>query len=77
MIDLERVGKRIAFLRKERKLTGEALAELLEVSPQAVSKWENARCLPETSILPALAEALNCSIDSLRSEERRVGKECM
>ena len=46
MIDLERVGKRIAFLRKERKLTGEALAELLEVSPQAVSKWENARCLP-------------------------------
>ena len=58
MIDLERVGKRIAFLRKERKLTGEALAELLEVSPQAVSKWENARCLPETSILPALAEAL-------------------
>lgn len=60
MIDLERVGKRIAFLRKERKLTGEALAELLEVSPQAVSKWENARCLPETSILPALAEALNC-----------------
>lgn len=65
MIDLERVGKRIAFLRKERKLTGEALAELLEVSPQAVSKWENARCLPETSILPALAEALNCSIDSL------------
>lgn len=33
MIDLERVGKRIAFLRKERKLTGEALAELLEVSP--------------------------------------------
>lgn len=65
MIDLEKVGKRIALLRRERRLTGEALAERLQVSPQAVSKWENARCLPETAILPALAEALDCSIDSL------------
>lgn len=65
MIDLEKVGKRISTLRRERKLTGEALAELLQVSPQAVSKWENARCLPETAVLPALAEALDCSIDSL------------
>lgn len=65
MIDLEKVGKRIASLRRERRLTGEALAERLQVSPQAVSKWENARCLPETAVLPALAEALDCSIDSL------------
>ncbi len=65
MIDLEKVGKRIAALRRERRLTGEALAERLQVSPQAVSKWENARCLPETAVLPALAEALECSIDSL------------
>lgn len=35
------------------------------MSPQAVSKWENAKCLPETSVLPGLAEALDCSIDSL------------
>lgn len=65
MIDLEKTGKRIALLRKERGYTGEALAEQLQVSPQAISKWENARCLPETAILPALAEALDCSIDSL------------
>lgn len=65
MIDLEKVGKRIAAQRKERGYTGEALAEQLNVSPQAVSKWENAKCLPETAILPALAEALDCSIDSL------------
>ena len=64
-VDIEKTGKRIAFLRKERGYTGEALAERLQVSPQAVSKWENARCLPETSVLPALAEALGCSIDSL------------
>lgn len=65
MIDLEKIGKRIAALRRERGYTGEALAERLHVSPQAVSKWENAKCLPETAILPALAEALECSIDSL------------
>lgn len=63
--DMEKTGKRIAFLRKERGYTGESLAEQLQVSPQAVSKWENARCLPETSVLPALAEALGCSIDNL------------
>ncbi|MDE7211777.1 MAG: helix-turn-helix domain-containing protein [Lachnospiraceae bacterium] len=65
MIDLEKIGKQIATLRKERGFTGEALAERLQVSPQAVSKWENAKCLPETALLPALAEALDCSIDSL------------
>lgn len=69
MIDLEKIGKRIASLRKEWGYTGEELAERLRVSPQAVSKWENARCLPETAILPALAEALNCSIDSLLCPE--------
>ena len=65
MIDKEKIGKRIAALRKEQGYTGEALAERLQVSPQAVSKWENAKCLPETAILPALAEVLDCSIDNL------------
>ena len=65
MFTSELAAKRIAALRKERGYTGEALAERLSVSPQAVSKWENAKCLPETAILPALAEALECSIDSL------------
>lgn len=65
MIDLEKIGKRIATLRREQGYTGEALAERLHVSPQAVSKWENGKCLPETAILPALAESLGCSIDSV------------
>ncbi|MCM1025195.1 MAG: helix-turn-helix domain-containing protein [Roseburia sp.] len=65
MVDLEKVGKRISQLRKAQGYTGEALAERLGVSPQAVSKWENGRCLPEASILPGLARALDCSIDSL------------
>ena len=61
MINLEKTGKWISSLRRERVYTGEALAERLQVSPQAVSKWENGLSL----ILPALAEALDCSIDSL------------
>ncbi|MDE7297537.1 MAG: helix-turn-helix transcriptional regulator, partial [Lachnospiraceae bacterium] len=65
MIDLKKTGAQIAALRRARGYTGEALAEKLHISPQAVSKWENAKCLPETAILPALAEALDCSIDSL------------
>lgn len=65
MMELEKIARRIASLRRERGYTGEALAERLQVSPQAVSKWENAKCLPDTAILPALAEALDCSIDSL------------
>lgn len=64
-LDKEKIGKRISALRRERGYTGETLAERLQVSPQAVSKWENAKCLPETAVLPELAEALDCSIDSL------------
>ena len=62
MINLEKTGKWISSLRRERVYTGEALAERLQVSPQAVSKWENGKCLPETAILPALAEALDYSL---------------
>ena len=65
MIDTVKTGKKIALLRKEKGLTGEKLAALLDVSPQAISKWENGKCLPETSLLPALANTLGCSIDSL------------
>ncbi|MCL1951705.1 MAG: helix-turn-helix transcriptional regulator [Oscillospiraceae bacterium] len=65
MIDTTKIGRRIAALRKERGLTGEAFAELLDVSPQAVSKWENGKNLPETALLPALSRALGVSIDSI------------
>lgn len=42
----ETLGKRIASLRKKADLTQEELAEKLDVSPQAVSKWENDMVLP-------------------------------
>ncbi|MCL2058217.1 MAG: helix-turn-helix domain-containing protein [Oscillospiraceae bacterium] len=64
-MDTDKTGARIASMRKERGLTQESLAEMLGVSPQAVSKWENGRALPETALLPGLAKALETSIDSL------------
>ena len=65
MIDTKKVGERIATLRKERGLTGEKFAELLDVSPQAVSKWETGKNLPETVLLPAISKLLGVSIDSI------------
>ena len=65
MIDLKKIGQRIAKLRKERGMTGEAFAELLHVSPQSVSKWETGKNLPETILLPKISKLLGVSIDSI------------
>ncbi len=49
------LGTRIRALRKERGLTQEALAQALEVSRQAVTKWEDGSSLPSTANLFALS----------------------
>ena len=59
------IGKNIHTLRKKQGLTQEELAGLVNVSFQAVSKWENGNSLPDISVLPLLANALHCNIDSL------------
>ncbi|MDE5859624.1 MAG: helix-turn-helix domain-containing protein, partial [Oscillospiraceae bacterium] len=59
------IGKNICNLRKQNGLTQEELAGRLNVSFQAVSKWENGVSLPDVSTLPLLAKSLGCSIDSL------------
>ncbi|MEK5450787.1 helix-turn-helix domain-containing protein [Paenibacillus sp. FSL R7-0331] len=65
MINIEKTGKRIALLRREKKLSQEQLAEQLHVSAQAISKWETGRSLPETATLPLLSAVLGHSIDSI------------
>ena len=59
------LGKRIASLRKEKNLKQEDLAQMLNISPQAISKWENDLTCPDISILPELSKILNVSIDEL------------
>lgn len=61
------LGKRIAALRREKELTQDALAEMLGVSPQAVSKWENDQTCPDISLLPKLAQELGVTVDELLS----------
>lgn len=55
----------ISELRKERGLTQKELANLLGVSFQAVSKWENGATLPDVSLLPALSEIFKVSVDQV------------
>lgn len=59
------IGKNIRTLRIRRQLTQEQLARLLNISPQAVSKWENEQTLPDLSIIAMLCRALNTSADEL------------
>lgn len=61
------LGNRIAQLRKEKGFTQDDLAQMLDVSPQAVSKWENDLTCPDISLLPKLAQILGVSVDTLLS----------
>ncbi|MBR6502419.1 MAG: helix-turn-helix transcriptional regulator, partial [Clostridia bacterium] len=57
-MDLVKIGKFIAERRKEQNLTQVQLAESLGITDRAVSKWENGRSLPDSSIMLNLCELL-------------------
>lgn len=59
------LGNRIATYRKEKNMTQEQLATLLNVSNQAVSKWEASQCCPDVTLLPQLADIFDVSLDAL------------
>ena len=63
------IGKRISALRREKGLKQEGIAQALDVSSQAVSKWENDQSCPDISLLPKLAKLLGVSVDILLSGE--------
>ncbi len=60
-----RIGENITFLRKKKGLTQDELAKELNVSNQAVSKWEAGKCCPDIELLPVLAHFFEVSIDEL------------
>ena len=74
MVDIKQFGETLAALRKKQGLTGERFAELLNVSSQAVSKWETGKNLPETALLPDISKLLMVSIDSLLLPKKHPGK---
>ncbi len=59
------LGQRIKLKRKELNLTQEDLANKLDVTYQAVSKWENGTSLPEIQLLNKIAKSLNTTYDFL------------
>ncbi len=64
-MDSLKIGQYIQRLRKAAGLTQKDLAEKLQVSFQAVSKWENGDALPDTGLLLDLSDALGTTVDKL------------
>lgn len=58
-------GQIIKKLRRDADMTQERLAELLSISPQAVSRWEIDAAMPDVSLLPPLANLFNVTTDYL------------
>ena len=75
IMNIEKIGQQICYLRKARGLTQADLGERLGASFQAVSKWERGETLPDISLLSTLSDALETTIDNiLRIEDRPVFK---
>lgn len=60
-----KIGEKIKELRKSQDITQEKLADYLNISYQAVSKWENGLALPDITLLPKLANFFGVSTDEL------------
>lgn len=69
-MDQVKIGKFIAECRKEKHLTQSQLAEQLGVSDRAVSKWENGRSMPDSSIMLELCDEIGINMNELFSGRR-------
>lgn len=65
-------GEKIQRLRNEQNLSQKELAEKLEVSRQAIAKWETNRGIPDIENLKRIAQLFNISIDYLVYEEESI-----
>ena len=64
-----KIGKFIAECRKKNNLTQMQLAEKLNITDRAISKWENGKCMPDYSIIQKLCEALHVTLPELMDGE--------
>ncbi len=69
-MDQVKIGRFIQEKRKEKKLTQSEVAEKLNITDRAISKWENGVCLPDAGTMPELCEILGISINDLFSGEK-------
>lgn len=63
----ETIGNRISKFRKAKNMTQEELANVMGVSAQAVSKWENDLSCPDITLLPQLSKVLGVTTDAILS----------
>lgn len=69
-MDTEKFGKFIAACRMDNHMTQKELAQKLQVTDKAVSRWERGKGFPDISFLVPLSEALNISVLELMKSER-------
>lgn len=68
-MDQLKIGRFIALKRKEASLTQMQLAEKLNITDRAVSKWENGKAMPDSSIMLQLCDTLKITVNDLLSGE--------
>ena len=68
-MDLIKIGNFIADRRKKQNLTQMELAEKLNITDRAVSKWERGKSLPDASVMLELCKVLNISVNELLTGE--------
>ena len=74
MLDTEKIGAFIAEKRRQHGLTQQQLAGRLNISFQAVSKWENGTACPNIELLAELAAVLGVTADELLAGRERAEK---
>lgn len=68
-MDPIKIGKYISNMRKEHNMSQSELANILNVTSQAISKWENGRGIPDVEMLKRLSEVFKVNIDEILSGE--------
>lgn len=63
------LGKNLQYLRKQKKITQEKLADIMSVSRQTISKWEADEAVPEINKLIDLSDFFACKMDALVRED--------
>mgnify|MGYP003303508308 CR=1 FL=1 len=74
-MEQEKIGKFIAYIRREKKITQEELAEKLRVTSKSISRWENGKTMPDVSLFEPLCGELGITINELLCGERIDKKE--
>lgn len=70
-MDAIKIGKFISKMRKENNMSQSELANILNVTSQAVSKWENGRGIPDIEMLKKLSEVFKVNMEDILSGEEK------